>query len=110
MLCPGLPRTKTIRTETICEVYSLTYHDFHQMLELFPNFSNHMRKLAVERGLSEQMLASLPKPQQDVSAQNAGAKRIEQEEQLAEAIYTMNRLDRQLVAIADTLRTLHRRT
>ena len=38
MLCPGLPRTKTIRTETICEVYSLTYHDFHQMMELFPKW------------------------------------------------------------------------
>ena len=33
-----------------------------------------------------------------------------QQEQLEEAIYQMNRLDRQLVAIADTLRTLHRRT
>ena len=32
------------------------------------------------------------------------------QEQLEEAIYQMNRLDRQLVAIADTLRTLHRRT
>jgi CRP-like cAMP-binding protein len=110
MLCPGLPRTKTIRTETICEVYSLTYHDFHQMLELFPKFSKHMRQLAVERGLSEQMLVSLPKLQKDVSETNLDAKAADQEEQMTEAIYTMNRLDRQLVAIADTLRTLHRRT
>merc|ERR1712196_327668 len=62
MLCPGLPRTKTIRTETICELYSLTYHDFHQMLELFPKFANEMRKLAMDRGLSEQMIATIPKP------------------------------------------------
>ena len=28
MLCPGLPRTKTIRTETIVEIYSISYNDF----------------------------------------------------------------------------------
>ena len=61
-----------------------------------------MRKLAMDRGLSEQMIATIPKP---------GEKEEESEkDQLHEAIVTMNRLDRQLVAIADTLRTLHRRT
>ncbi len=71
-----------------------------------------MRKLAIERGLSEQMLAALPKLQKDVSDTNLdeGAKAFDQQEQMADAISTMNRLDRQLVAIADTLRTLHRRT
>ena len=102
MLCPGLPRTKTIRSKTICELYSLTYHDFHQMLELFPKFSSEMRKLATDRGLSKEMIATIPKP---------GVHQEESEkDQLHEAIVTMNRLDRQLVAIADTLRTLHRRT
>ena len=113
MLCPGLPRTKTIRTETICELYSLTYHDFHQMMELFPNFAKDMRKLAVDRGLSEEMLANLPKIPSDVTKTNLETNVVKektQQEQLEEAIYQMNRLDRQLVAIADTLRTLHRRT
>ena len=67
------------------------------MLELFPKFSSEMRKLARDRGLSKEMLASLPKP---------GVHQEESEkDQLHEAIVTMNRLDRQLVAIADTLRT-----
>ena len=83
------------------------------MMELFPNFAKDMRKLAVDRGLSEEMIANLPKISSDVKKTNLETnvvKEKNQQEQLEEAIYQLNRLDRQLVAIADTLRTLHRRT
>ena len=110
MLCPGLPRTKTIRTETICEVYAITYNDFNQMLELFPNFARDMRKLAVERGLTEKMLQDLPAEPIEISPN--GNTRIEETDLDVKKRQkdTMRRLDRQLVAVADMLRALTRRT
>ena len=113
MLCPGLPRTKTIRTETICEVYAITYNDFNQMLELFPGFARDMRKLAVERGLTAKMLKDLPAEpvelSQDGNTQNIAKEDMELDEKKRQKD-TMRRLDRQLVAVADMLRSLTRRT
>jgi len=80
------------------------------MLELFPNFARDMRKLAVERGLTEKMLQDLPAEPIEISPN--GNTRIEETDLDVKKRQkdTMRRLDRQLVAVADMLRTLTRRT
>ena len=115
MLCPGLPRTKTIKTETIVECYAISYNDFNQMLELFPGFSRDMRKLAIERGLTAKMLNALPAHPEDVSEESLDkldSMSLEELEKKNIKVQQdmMKRLDRQLVSVTDMLRSLKRRT
>lgn len=49
---PFHARNNSIRTKTICELYTLTHHDFRILLEAFPTFGNEVKKVADRKHLS----------------------------------------------------------
>ena len=95
MLDPFLKFPNTVITKTICEMYSLTYNHFKSLIESFPDFAVSIGKIRKGEGLVHV---------EDAIA--VGAKGTPTLEGVAASI---ERVDRQIKAVAETLRRLHMR-